>query len=140
MGAILHGICLSTHNQNNISHNHNNNYTNINVRAAIAHVIGDLLQSIGVLIAAIIIKIYPNLKHADPICTILFTIIAVIVTRKVAKDSIRILMETSPRDTKDVLKIFRSIPGVMHVHNLHVWTISPGRDSVTAHLAVGEYN
>lgn len=133
----MHGVCLKS-NLGNQNHNHSNDVSNINVRAAIVHVIGDLLQSIGVLVAAIIIKVYPNLKEADPICTILFTVIVVFVTRKVARDSIKILMESSPRNVNDLLVAFKNIPDVKHVHSLHVWTISPGKDSLAVHLAVGK--
>lgn len=140
MGAVLHGACHSLFKVNNGSHNHHNHVENINVRAAIAHVIGDLFQSIGVLIAAVVIKLYPNAKSADPICTIFFTFIIIFVTRKVAKDSVIILMETSPKNVADILTIFKKIPGVLHAHSLHVWTLAPGKDALTVHLAVGLYN
>lgn len=140
MGAVLHGVCL-TSNLDKRSHNHSASTNNINVSAAIAHVIGDLFQSIGVLIAAIIIKAYPHMKAADPICTILFTVIVVFVTKKVAKDSIKILMETSPRNIREISIALKNIPEIKHVHSLHVWTISPGKDALAVHLAVGKsYN
>lgn len=139
MGAVLHGVCHSS-SPNLSNHNHHShNAENINVRAAVAHVIGDLFQSIGVLIAAIIIKVYPTAKSADPICTVLFTFIVIFVTRKVARDSVIILMEASPRNVMEILTIFRNIPGVEHVHSLHVWSTAPGKDMLTAHLAVGMF-
>ena len=65
----------------------------LNVRAALIHVIGDIIQSIGVLIASIIIWIKPEYKIADPICTFLFSIIVVFSTTHVLKDVVHILME-----------------------------------------------
>ena len=82
--------------------------TPLNVRAALIHVIGDLLQvngavfqfriklfikSIGVLIASVIIYINPEYKIMDPICTLLFSVITLCTTITVAKDLIRFIME-----------------------------------------------
>ena len=50
----------------------------INVRAALIHVLGDLIQSIGVLISSIVIKINPEYKLADPICTLIFAVIGMV--------------------------------------------------------------
>lgn len=133
MGAILHGT-FHPH-----SHNmhHHQNHENINIRAAAAHVVGDLLQSCGVLVAAIIIKLYPNFKAADPICTVFFTVIVILATVKVARDSAGILLEASPNNIEDISLGLRHLPGVKHLHSLHVWSLSPGRDAIIAHLAVG---
>ncbi|CAF4329410.1 unnamed protein product, partial [Rotaria magnacalcarata] len=53
---------------------------NINVRAAIIHVIGDFVQSVGVLCAAILIKFKPEYKLADPICTFIFSVLVLFTT------------------------------------------------------------
>jgi len=53
---------------------------NVNIRAAMIHVIGDLIQSIGVLIASIVIYFYPSMNILDPICTFLFSIIVIFTT------------------------------------------------------------
>ena len=66
---------------------------NINIRAAVVHVIGDMLQSIGVIIAAILITIDSDFKIADPICTYLFSILVIFTTIPVFRDCMRILME-----------------------------------------------
>ena len=66
---------------------------NINVRAAFIHVIGDLVQSIGVVIAGYIIWFKPSWKLADPICTFLFSILVLISTFNILKDAIRVVME-----------------------------------------------
>ena len=74
------------------SHGHKEEM-NINIRAAVVHVIGDMLQSIGVIIAAILITINDDFKIADPICTYLFSILVIITTIPVFRDCMRILME-----------------------------------------------
>ena len=71
---------------------------NINIRAAVVHVVGDMLQSIGVIIASIIIKYNPSASIADPICTYLFSILVIVTTIPVFKDCLRVLMESSPQD------------------------------------------
>ncbi|XP_019871085.1 zinc transporter 2 isoform X2 [Aethina tumida] len=139
MGAVLHGVCHThSHGMSTPSHSHTSN-ENINVRAAAAHVLGDMLQSVGVLIAAIIIKLNPDAKIADPICTLIFSIIVIFTTGKVAKDSVWYLMEGSPVNTADMMVKLKALPEVKHVHSLHVWSLSPAKDAVAVHLAVGPF-
>lgn len=57
------------------------------------HVIGDTVQSIGVIIAALVIYFDPDLKLADPICTFIFAILVIFTTVPVVKDCVRVLME-----------------------------------------------
>ena len=68
----------------------------MNVRAAFLHVIGDLIQSIGVCIAAIIIYFKPEWKLADPICTFTFSLFVLISTVNIIKDCILVFMESVP--------------------------------------------
>jgi zinc transporter 2 len=68
----------------------------INVRAAFIHVLGDLFQSIGVIIAAIIIKVKPEWGIVDPICTFIFCVIVLITTFGIIRDCIKVLMEGVP--------------------------------------------
>jgi len=69
---------------------------NINVTSAYLHVLGDLLMSVGVIIAAIIIYFWPHLKIADPLCTYLFSIIILFTTIPVVKECTNVLLEGSP--------------------------------------------
>ena len=73
---------------------------NINIRAAIVHVIGDLLQSVGVIIAAIVVITKPEWKIIDPICTYLFSLLTLATTIPVFKDCYKILMECVPKDVR----------------------------------------
>lgn len=80
------------------SHGHSHDEEeNINIRAAVVHVIGDMLQSIGVIMAALIIMYYPKYKVADPICTYIFSILVMFTTIPVFRDCIGILMEQQPK-------------------------------------------
>jgi len=140
MGAVLHGFCFKTHGHShglNDHHSHTHS-ENLNIRAAAAHIIGDVLQSVGVLVAAIIIKFFPEAHIADPICTILFSVIVVAATLKVAKDSILLLIEASPSNSAELANDLLKIRGVRHVHSLHVWSLAPGKEAVASHLAVDD--
>lgn len=139
MGAVLYGFCHN-HSHGLSSPNTTSHTSNINVRAAAAHVLGDLLQSGGVLIAAIIIKVCPNAELADPICTLIFSIVIICTTARVAKDSIWLLLEGSPRNSRELALELQSLGNVRHVHNLHIWTLSPGKDAMSVHLSIGRFS
>ncbi len=79
---------------------------NMNVRAALIHVVGDLVQSVGVLIAALIIKYRPDLRLADPICTFLFSGLVMATTTGLVRDVLRILMEGTPFAGRPVRCVF----------------------------------
>ncbi|XP_022821773.1 zinc transporter 2-like isoform X3 [Spodoptera litura] len=111
---------------------------NINVRAAFIHVLGDFLQSFGVLIAAIVIYFQPSWSLVDPICTFLFSVLVLITTFNIIKDALLVLMEGSPRgvDFQEVANTFLSLPGVVRVHNLRMWALSLDKTALSAHLAI----
>ncbi|KAK3930347.1 Zinc transporter 2 [Frankliniella fusca] len=136
--------CLANSNVNHSEEEHlgvlnvGGKRTNINVRAAAIHVVGDLIQSIGVFIAAVVIKFNPAAKIADPICTFLFAIVVLATTVPLLKDAGFILLEGFPQTISysKVLSVLRDIPGVRHVHSLHVWSLTAGKHASAVHLAV----
>jgi zinc transporter 2 len=118
------------------SHGHGHSHGDVNLRAALVHVIGDAVQNLGVVIAGIIIYIWPEMSIADPICTFIFSIIIFFTTTRILGDCISVLMEGSPVElnidqlTKDLLKV----KGVTEIHDLHVWSLSVGKLSLSCHL------
>ncbi|KAF2363753.1 Cation efflux protein [Trinorchestia longiramus] len=120
------------------AHSHSNS-NNINIRAAFIHVIGDLLQSIGVLIAAYVIRFYPEYKIADPICTFIFSGLVMITTIPIIRDIGRVLMEGVPPgvDYNAICANLTAIPGVKMVHSLHVWTLTVDKNALSVHIAIG---
>ena len=68
----------------------------MNIDGATLHVMGDMLMSIGVIIASIIIYIWPHLWYMDPICTYLFSIIVTVTTLPIVKKCLTIMMEGTP--------------------------------------------
>uniref|UniRef100_A0A182TXB9 Cation efflux protein cytoplasmic domain-containing protein n=1 Tax=Anopheles melas TaxID=34690 RepID=A0A182TXB9_9DIPT len=112
--------------------------SNLNVRAAIIHVIGDFIQSIGVLVAAIVIKFAPHLKAFDPICTFVFSLIVLVTTVRIFRDSMRILVDAVPVDVslERLSSELAYIEGVKTVHDLRVWSVSTGWNVMTVHLMI----
>jgi len=111
---------------------------NLNVRAAFIHVIGDFLQSLGVLIAALVIHINPSYAIIDPICTFLFSVIVMFTTVTITRDAINILMEGIPNDVSflDIRKKLCSLPSVVRVHNLRIWSITVDKIALSVHLVI----
>lgn len=109
---------------------------NINVRAALLHVIGDAVQSIGVMVAAALIWYNPDWKIADPICTFLFSIIVVFTTVRLMKESMHVLMEGVPAniEVENLQARLSDVPDVIGLHDLHVWSLSAGQPALTVHI------
>ena len=110
----------------------------ININAAILHVLGDLMQSVGVIIAALVIWFIPSWKLADPLCTLLFSVIVITTTMRVMKQGVRVLMEGTPDgiDSHEVAAALQSIPSVIAVHDLHIWSLSVDQPALAVHLVV----
>lgn len=111
---------------------------NLNLSAAYLHVMGDMVMSIGVIIASIIIYFDENLWMADPICTYLFSIIVFFTTIPIIQNCIHVMMEGAPR-TFDLDKLREDIMAVggddiVEMHDLHVWTITMGKVSMSVHI------
>ncbi|KAL8578435.1 hypothetical protein ACOMHN_014934 [Nucella lapillus] len=111
---------------------------NINVKAAFIHVLGDFTQSVGVLIAAIIIFFKPEWKIADPICTFLFSALVLITTITILRDILVVLMEGTPRNInfEEVRDSILDMEGVMDLHDLRVWSLTMDKTALSVHLAV----
>jgi zinc transporter 2 len=109
---------------------------NVNIRAAMLHVLGDLIQSIGVVIAAGVIYFKPDWCVADPLCTLMFAVIVAFITIPVVKECTEVLMEASPLevDTNELKEDLAAVVGVKEVHDLHVWSLSAGKLSLSVHL------
>ena len=111
---------------------------NINVRAAFIHVLGDFFQSIGVLIAALVIYFFPEYHVIDPICTFIFSVIVLFTTFAIIRDVLNVLMEGIPKgiDMQEVHKTLFNIRGVRKVHNLRIWSLSLDKAALSTHLAI----
>jgi len=115
-----------------------NTEESINVRAAALHVVGDLVQSIGVIIASVLIWINPKWSFADPICTLVFAVLVLITTWHMLREVFDVLMERTPRGVNiaEVEEAMLEIEGVVDVHCLHVWALTSGKYLASAHVQV----
>ena len=110
------------------------------IRAAYIHILGDMIQSAGVLLAALIIYFFqdthPGVRIVDPICTFCFAIVVLCTTIPVSRDCFYVLLESTPRDL-DIESLYNElslIKGVISVHDIHLWNISIGRPSIALHI------
>jgi len=109
----------------------------INVEAAFRHVLADLLGSFGVLGAAVVI-LTTGWLQADPIVSILIGLLVLASAWTILRDSTEILLEATPRgmDATEIGRRLAGAPGVVEVHDLHVWTITSGFTALSAHVLV----
>lgn len=112
---------------------------NLNIRSAFLHVIGDLLGSVGAIIAALLIMFF-GWDLADPIASVAVAILIIISAYRVTRDSIHILMEGAPShiNVDEVRMMLGSLPNVVEVHDLHVWAISSDIPSLSCHIVVND--
>mmetsp|Transcript_22371 Transcript_22371/g.55127 ORF Transcript_22371/g.55127 Transcript_22371/m.55127 type:complete len:385 (-) Transcript_22371:591-1745(-) len=108
----------------------------MNLRAAYLHALGDLLQSVGVVTAGTCIWINPDWLIADPICTFIFSFFVLWSTVSILRDAVSILMEGTPRnvDLEHLQDDLTLIPGVVELHDLHVWSLSVGKPVLSVHI------
>lgn len=109
----------------------------LNVSAAFRHVIADLLGSIGVIAAALII-LFTGWELADPVISLAIALLIVGSAWSILRDSTEILLEAAPRDldTEEIGRAMAEMPDVVEVHDLHVWTITSGFPALSAHVVV----
>ncbi|OMO91144.1 Cation efflux protein [Corchorus olitorius] len=109
---------------------------NINLQGAYLHVMSDLVQSIGVMIAGAVIWIKPHWLVVDLLCTLVFSTLALRLTLPMLRDIFGILMERTPQEI-NVEKLengIKNIEGVQNVHDLHVWAITVGKLVLSCHV------
>ncbi len=105
------------------------------VKGAYMEVVADTLGSIGVLIAGIV-TVTTGWPYADVVVAVLVALWVLPRAIALARSALRILSESSPShiDVDELRTALGSVEGVTEVHDLHVWTLVPGKDMVTAHL------
>jgi cobalt-zinc-cadmium efflux system protein len=109
----------------------------INVRGAYLEVVGDLLGSAGVIVAAVVIAL-TGWSYADPIVAVVVALMILPRTFALGRSAVRILVQAAPEhlDVAVVRDRLAAVPGVCDVHDLHVWTLTSGMDVASAHLSL----
>lgn len=111
----------------------------LNTRAALMHVLGDLLGSVAALIAGAVIY-YTGWMPIDPLLSIFVSLLILKSTINILRESYHFLMEGVPHhiDYMQVGADLAMIQGVLSVHDLHVWEMSPGQPALIGHIVVRE--
>ena len=116
---------------------HRGHEHSLNQRGAYLHVLGDLLGSVGALIAGFIV-ITSGWVLADPLISVLIGALVLISAWRLVKESTDVLLEAAPRHIalSEVHDRIASVPGVESVHDLHLWTVTSGVVAMSGHLVV----
>ena len=110
---------------------------NLNIRAALLHVLGDLLGSVAALLAGLIIMV-TGYMVVDPLLSMLVSGLILRSAFGVLRESTSVLLDSVPAgvDYQAVGKTLATIPGVISVHDLHIWAMVPGHSAVSAHVLI----
>jgi cobalt-zinc-cadmium efflux system protein len=109
----------------------------LNLRAAMLHVISDLVGSVAALASGAVIY-FTGWAPIDPILSLLIALLILASTIQLLREALHVLMEGVPSSLRleEVGRLLARIQGVRNVHDLHIWTISPGRAALSAHMDV----
>jgi cobalt-zinc-cadmium efflux system protein len=115
------------------SHEHHN----LNLRGAFLHVVSDAVGSVGA-IAAGVVMLTTGWYLADPLISILIAVLVLFSSWNLVKESFSILMQSVPKGIRleEVQRTIESVEGVAKVHDLHIWTVTSGIYTLSAHAVV----
>ena len=113
--------------------------SNINMRSAYLHVLGDALGSVGAIVAGLLMY-FGNWYLADPLISVFVALLILKGAWGVVRQAVHILMEGTPPtiNARQVQAQLEQIDGVLNVHDLRIWTITSGIHSLSCHLLVDE--
>ncbi|HUI67592.1 MAG TPA: cation diffusion facilitator family transporter [Nitrospirota bacterium] len=114
-------------------------HSNLNIRGAYLHIVGDAFSSIGVVVGGIII-LYTGWYLIDPILSILISFVIIYGAWALVKESVSILLESVPShiDIETVATAISQIRGVREAYHIHVWTITSGVHAMSAHVLIDD--
>ena len=112
---------------------------NLNVRAALLHVIGDLLGSVAALVSGIVI-LATGWTPVDPLLSLAIAALILVSAARVLREAVHALMEGVPLflDVEEIGRAMAGQGGVHSVHDLHVWSLSAERTALSAHLVIAD--
>jgi cobalt-zinc-cadmium efflux system protein len=111
---------------------------NLNVRGAYLHVISDTVSSVAVLIGGAVMYFAHGLYFLDPLLSVLIGIFVLWGAVRLVREAVDILLETVPRelDRDRVCTAIQQVDGVLAIHDVHIWSITSGLHSLSAHVVV----
>ncbi len=109
--------------------------SDLNLRSAYLHLMGDVFSTFGAFVAGIAIA-FTGYNWLDPLVSLMIVGFILWNALKIVLETVRILLESSPRDINvdQLIQDLRQIPGVIDVHDLHVWSITAEMRSLSAHI------
>jgi cobalt-zinc-cadmium efflux system protein len=112
---------------------------NVNLKSAYIHIIGDALGSLGAIVAGLFMYFF-KWYMADPIISVFVSVLILKSAWGIVANTVHILMEGTPSsvDHKEIKEALEKIDGVIEVHDLHIWTITSGLDSLSCHLLIND--
>ncbi|MDA8168944.1 MAG: cation diffusion facilitator family transporter [Nitrospiraceae bacterium] len=112
-------------------------HRDLNIKSAWLHVLGDTLSSAGVIISAVVI-IFTGWTFADPLTSFLIGFIILFGGARVVSEASRVFLELAPRgfNVEEIAREICAMPEVLGVHDVHLWSLTHGRASFSAHIWV----
>ncbi|GAB4475928.1 MAG: cation diffusion facilitator family transporter [Anaerolineales bacterium] len=110
-------------------------HSDLNLRSAYLHLMGDVFSTLGAFLAGIVIA-FTGYNWLDPLVSLLIVGLILWNALKIILETIHILLESTPRDVnvERLVSDLRQVPGVIDVHDLHVWSITSEMRSLSAHV------
>jgi cobalt-zinc-cadmium efflux system protein len=111
--------------------------SNLNIRAALAHVIGDAFGSVAAILAGFAV-LSTGIRAADAAAGLLIAALLVLSAIRLVRESVDILLEGAPRDLnlERIASEVAELPGVIGIHDLHIWTVTSGFHAMSGHVDV----
>jgi len=115
---------------------HSDHEHDLNMHGAWLHIMGDVLGSLAAMIAGLLI-ITQGWFWADPVTSVIISVIIIVGAVRLVLDSVNVLLEGTPAhiDLSSIMSALMKLDGVDGVHDLHVWTISSGREALSVHIS-----
>ncbi len=109
----------------------------LNIRSAWAHMLGDALGSVGIIVGALLIRA-TGWQRVDPALSALIGMLIVWTAWDIVRESLNILLEGLPRgmQLETVVRAMREVPGVLDVHDVHIWSLSSTTHALSCHVVI----
>lgn len=114
---------------------HRGSESDLNLRSAFVHLMGDVISTVGAVIAGVIIY-FTGANWLDPLVSVLIGFLILYNAWGILRETVEILLESTPRDVdlKKLVSEITQVDGVLGVHDLHVWSLTQNLRTMSAHI------
>ena len=115
-------------------------HSDLNVRSAFLHVLGDAISSVGVILAAILIGL-TGWEWLDPLASVLIGLLILASSYRLLRAALHILIEGTPEGVtlEEIGQSMAATPGIAEIHDLHVWSLCSGHITLSAHATLADH-